>query len=367
MQPGVQVSARTRISARAAYKRARAHAGMSLHLFTEPLSAANLNARILAWCAHSDASEQPDAKTPFNVMHVLGMKIASDLHALELPDYALYNPHDELGASTPLPFEEPLLSALGWPELAALVGTLQLEYSRLVCWDSEVGFHSCFDHIVLLKFVLKRVGFWVRHTWRLADGAHEHAVLDGTLNVDAAGWHVVSPPSLVHLFDVLHVFTQLTQRLLGATVLHNAEAHSLVPLHPHHHEASLEDFNLNSVIADSPVGSIVQYAHRFQFLFHSVTQVVYFHWPAYRRALQLPIAEIRKPDADPRNLLPLLLQVEPTLAVLHEHTGALRAGPRSDWAWINVAGFFALLGPTGCFVSSDLRTLLLHHAAATSV
>jgi hypothetical protein len=334
--------------------------------FATPLCQHSVENRILAWCTKTSASTPPDAKKQLNAMHVLGMKLCSDMHAVEVPGYNEYHLHNEIGSTVAMPFDEPLLSRLDWQQLVDLMGTLQLEYKKIVVWDDTLGFNTPFDIFLLLTCVLKRMGFWVRQAWRPVPGADHPQVLDGTFNVDAQGWHTLSAPALVHMFDVVHVFLALTQRLLSATVLHNTEAHTLVSLHPHLHEASLDDFYLNSIVADCPVGSITQYAHRFQFLFHSVTQVVYFHWPSYRRSIQVPLEEVRKSGASPQHLLPLLLQINPLLGVLHEHTGALLANPDRAWAWMNVAGFFALLGPQDqVFVASDLRVLLLHHQSLT--
>ena len=334
--------------------------------FTGPLLETNLNLRLLSWCRSFDAGTQPDPKTQLNAMHVVGLKLSSDMHCMSLPGYDEYNLTDRLGLETPLPFEQALVSELSWQQLVDLMSTMQLEFKKIMIWDDMMGYHTRFCFIFLIKCLLKRVGFWTRHSWRRASGEHDHDVLDGTLNVDDKGWHVVSVPSIVHLMDVLHVFTSLCNSLISATVVHNDDAHNLVKLHPHHHEASLDDFYLNSIVSDTPVGSVVQYSHRFQFLFHSVTQVVYFHWPSYRRSLQLPLEEIRKRDASPQSLLPILLQIDPSITVLHEHTGALLSSPENTWAWINVAGFYGLRGPQDqLFVARDLRALLLHHEALT--
>ena len=101
-------------------------------------------------------------------------------------------------------------------------------------------------------------------------------------------------------------------------------------------------------------------------------QVVYFHWPSYKRSAQLPLAALRDADTAPANLLPLLLQLEPALPVLAEHTQALcharATTAAAPWAWMNVAGFFALLHADGAvYVAGDVRELYLHyraHAAA---
>ena len=100
-------------------------------------------------------------------------------------------------------------------------------------------------------------------------------------------------------------------------------------------------------------------------------QVVYFHWPSYKRSAQRPLAELRLPGVAPANLLPLLLQIEPALPVLAEHTRALchtrATTAAAPWAWMNVGGFFALLHADGSvYVAGDVRELFLYYLSRVS-
>ena len=107
------------------------------------------------------------------------------------------------------------------------------------------------------------------------------------------------------------------------------------------------------------------------FLCAHPAQVVYFHWPSYRRVAQLSLAELAQSDAAPQNILPLLLQIDPSVPVLYEHTRALchthATTPAAPWAWLYVGGFFALGHHDGSvYVARDVRELFLHYTAADS-
>lgn len=126
------------------------------------------------------------------------------------------------------------------------------------------------------------MGYWIRRSWRTAADDNDNngtgtdadaEALHGTVTVDAAGWRTLATPALAALLDAVHTFAALTNRLLSATLVAEPDASTRVELHAHHREASLDDYYVNAMLADLPLGSIVQYAHRFQFLFHSITQV----------------------------------------------------------------------------------------------
>jgi len=132
------------------------------------------------------------------------------------------------------------------------------------------------------------MGYWIGRAWRPeaaaggpdaggpdAGGTDADAeALHGTVTVDAAGWRTLAPPALAALLDAVHTFAALTNRLLSATLVAEPDASTRVELHAHHREASLDEYYVSAMLTDLPLGSIVQYAHRFQFLFHSITQVL---------------------------------------------------------------------------------------------
>lgn len=345
-----------------------------LREFQTPVTTQNFVERLRAWYALCDAAAPLHKTLQLNEMHVLGAQLCCGLEGIELDGYDTFDVVAMFAAVAPMPFDEPLLGKLDWQQLTDMMTTLQLEYRKLLVWDDAAGWATLFDYCRFMPAVLRRMGYWIRRSWRHAEssgGRREPAAASieatqGTVVEDDAGWRTLAPSSLAHLLSLVHTFAALTDRLLCATLVVVPDASTTVELQSHHREASLDEYYVNAMVADLPVGSILQYAHRFQFLFHSVTQVVYFHWPSYKRVGQLPLVELRQPGTAPANLLPLLLQIDPELPVLNEHSRALCHAKvttaAAPWAWMNVAGFFALLHHDGAvYVARDIRELFAHY------
>ena len=150
--------------------------------------------------------------------------------------------------------------------------------------------------------------------------------------------------------------------MCGSSQAHGKPLQEVVPVHGHHKEASNETFFTLSIIADCALGSIVQYAHRFAHLFHSVSQAIYYNYPTYTRQTQLSLSELQRDNTKYVNLLPLLTELRPDIPVLFEHTGA---GCRSvhakhTWSWVLWSHFLLLVDKNmKCYVAADARVLVL--------
>ena len=121
----------------------------------------------------------------------------------------------------------------------------------------------------------------------------------------------------------------------GSTASQQCDSASAVALQPYHREAGMDTYNELILYANCPVGTIAQYMHRFNHLFHSVSQVVYYNYPDFRRPPQKSFEALDTPNAPAINLLPVLLELEP-LPVLYEHTGAGHAATHAKHprAWV---------------------------------
>ena len=94
----------------------------------------------------------------------------------------------------------------------------------------------------------------------------------------------------------------------------------------HHLEASSETFFTHSMTADCVVGTVTQYAQKFSYLFHSISQAIYYNSPNYIQHRQLPLVrllELTTENRGPRSviILPLLLELTLDIPVLFEHKG----------------------------------------------
>ena len=325
-----------------------------------------------AWLTECDRAAPVTEESKYNEMHVVGLSVCALLHRCELPGYAQASLHTALGAHAPrVALHAELPSAMSWQQLADTVTALQLEFKATMTWDRASGYHTEVDYPALVLVLFKRAGFWLARQWRrVGEGgaAEEDAeALQGLVDLDREGWRRVRPACVVQLLDGVHALLSLARLLLTAQLvaLHSADADAVrdeVCLYNHHREASIDDFYEMSMVADCMVGAVTQYKHKFQFLFHSISQVVYYHYPTYERQRQQPHDFLEGYGAPGTNLLPLLLQLAPDTPLFYEHTGAgLRAAYAAHpFSWAFMLDFILLLDRAGAaYCAEDLRSLLL--------
>jgi hypothetical protein len=144
------------------------------------------------------------------------------------------------------------------------------------------------------------------------------------------GYYILRATSCAAVMDVLHSMTRLVLMLMHATPVGTAA--SRPELTHFHHEASLDDFYQVATARDCLPGSILAYKNQFHGLFHDVSQVAYYLYPTYSRAVQKPMSDFVADKVTAFNVLPLLMQVAPDVPVLFEHT--LRRAKSHRWAWL---------------------------------
>jgi len=325
-----------------------------------------------AWLTLCDRSETVVAETKYNTMHVVALGLCALLQSTELPEYEDFSLEACLGkhAAGVLLCEQPVCG-MSWRQLSDTLTALQLHFKQTITWDSKSGYHTVVDYASIFMELLKRVGYWLGRQWRHAveEPADQEALL-GLVDLDKEGWRCVRPACVVEVFDGVHALLSLTRLLMKAQVLslHTQAAVDTdsvsdeIKLFNHHREASIDDFYEMSMVADCAPGAITQYKHKFQFLFHSISQVVYYHYPTYERQRQQPLPMLSEYAAPGVNLLPLLLQVNLDMPHFYEHTGAglHSAFSAHAFSWVLVSGYILLVDRSGAvFCAEDLRSLLL--------
>ena len=89
------------------------------------------------------------------------------------------------------------------------------------------------------------------------------------------------------------------------------------------------------------MGTVAQYAHKYAYLFHSISQAIYYNYPSYARRKQVSAKclqrawklttnledcqeniAVKEEEIEAVNLLPCLMEIAPDIHVLCEHTGA---------------------------------------------
>lgn len=116
-------------------------------------------------------------------------------------------------------------------------------------------------------------------------------------------------------------------------------------LHPHHVEASNDDYHELHMHASLPTAAKLVYRHDFPGMYNHVSQVLYFHNPKYARVPRLPLASFDDPGADPVHVLPALWQLHPDIQVVHEDQRFDATSCRRGWSWLVCAGRVYLVAP----------------------
>ena len=264
-------------------------------------------------------------------------------------------PEEMLGALAPkILLHEAPPAQWTWAELVDTATALQLEMREIPALGEE-GFSHAADVVRFSLVLMQRVGFFL-------ENAIPQAAVDDPSREDTEpapdGLCAVRPAAIHLLLDGLLSVLTLAYLVDRASLAPAPE--SLLALHPHHREASLDHFYELSMLSDLAPGFIAQYRRRFPHLFHSVSQAIYFHYPQYERRRQIDMAALASAQAPPFNVLPLIAQVLPDVPLYFEHTGAGCASTHAKHpcSFALLSGHVFLLDRAGnVFCARDLRNL----------
>ena len=270
---------------------------------------------LLSWLGEFDRA-QACGPSGLNDMHVVGAGIAQAL-ARHTPDWDTREPEAEAKRQCSALFcvkDAESIEGMHPQQLLDFLMNVQVRLQSLYVLGPDS--YTCkIDLCGIGLAVLRELGRWLSVDLQTDDGELQQ-VLDPLGDDDQ--WHRVRPDVAAQILDGVHAVLTAHRLLVCAS---RAPAAEPADLQQYHLEASREAFYELATIADCGVGLITQYKHKFRELFHSPTQVVYFHYPAYQRRLQKDLPALKKPEAPAVNVLALALQIEPDVPVLHEHTG----------------------------------------------
>lgn len=348
--------------------------------FAISLQEEDIAERLNLWLTTLDRGEdvllEVGREQGFNAMHVCGMCFASDLHNLKMNSYNNYSIEDSVYKHcvrmrvTNTPLQE-----MTWQELVDFSSSLQLEFSNIITrvkTRDRVSYHSKVDVGELIVMMLCRFGFFVRNEWPAAMANIEYMQ---SVQCDDYTVAQVASQHIAQFLDVIHSTASVAMMILwsvnvsGEDSLEDSKVLEISKdLSEHHREVSLDNFYEMSMVSDLRLASIVQYKHRHQEVFHSISQVVYFNWPAYARRKQKKFDEIVAAPSDV-HLLPLLHEMYPEIPILYEHTGALnqQAHAKHKLAWVCWSEYIFLVSDTlSIFCGDNLIHVLAYGITHTA-
>jgi len=103
-------------------------------------------------------------------------------------------------------------------------------------------------------------------------------------------------------------------------------------LEAYHAQAAKDTYYTHAMHADIPPAARIAYKQEFAGMYHSITQVVYFHFPDYHRTPHAPLSELRQ-GTKLIHALALTLQLRPEMKVVMED----EQWPEDDCLWLVLA------------------------------
>ena len=122
-----------------------------------------------------------------------------------------------------------------------------------------------------------------------------------------------------------------------------------------HVQASMECFYRHSMHMDLPPAARLLYRQDFAGFYNCISQVVYFHFPAYERRSQLTLMQIRAGKDAPVYSLAPLMEMYPDIQLCYEDENL----QENAWNWVIMGPRVYLVSPTlEIFYSTNLTTVL---------
>lgn len=310
------------------------------------------------WLENCDGGEVP-VVGDYNCMHVMGLLICSLLQKNNTMQVDMRDFKELLGGFyEKIWLHEKKLHEMNIKEIKDLLSCFQMYFKEMMFMTGE-GWNCKINLEEFLILVMQQIGFLYMNEFKYSDSEKE-AMLD-ELEEQEDKWCVLRESSLTFTIQCIHSLMRLQQLLLGAQMLgEGGDGDSKVEIQEFHREASLDDFYEISMMYDCYCGSVLQYKQRFRYLFHSPSQVVFFHWPSYQRRRQSPLEVLRQKDAEDFRLLGLLKQLDPTIPILFEHTkvGLVSEHAKYKFSWCVWGGFVFLMNEKcEAFCANDIRVL----------
>ena len=349
------------------------------HMY-EPLLEHEIAIRLKTWLLSFDRAQNVESKSGvllgLNNMHVTGMHLCAQVHNLQPQAYTHFDVQQVYAKAPRLRVHPERLQDMSWTQLQDVLTALQLELKDILRQESG-HCHSQIDIGELLVCIMCRAGFFFANKWPSAGNVSDLAFAE----VQGNAMHI-EQNTAAQFLDCVHSIGSVASMLVQQQHLPELQLDSdtgpdtqttlsaaqkiygeiCTNISEHHKEVTLDDFYEQSMVCDLYTGSITQYKHRHQAVFHSISQVVYFNWPAYARKRQAGFDEMMQTRAYV-NLVPLLREMYPDIPLLYEHNGALHADTHAQYAlaWVCVAGYWALVDAnTQAFYAKDPIALLAH-------
>jgi len=159
----------------------------------------------------------------------------------------------------------------------------------------------------------------------------ENQCLDDLASLDPETPHRMSDACL-RRFTVLFCVLFRHLELEAACVHVDTPPPDDLDIQNYHRQAGLDAFNEHAMYSDLPPAARITYKQDFAGMYHSITQVVYFHYPDYARKRQVSLGDIRT-GKHHLHCLSVALELRPDIPVWMEDDAW-----GGTWGWVLLPG-----------------------------
>lgn len=345
-----------------------------------------LHTIFLWWLWVPDANEEVVRHTfTYNQVHLTALYLARRMaHERKLDDKRLCCGllldalHDEYGCSENtlfFPHTEIEYSELSLRQLRDVLESLQWQWSAIL--DTILHNDGKSGPIITMHMdaLFRQLGIFL-HTAQSAEVFDDLSFVEpATLNPTLLILCETGVKMFVNLFYILYRALYVAR---SSTHVDETDAETCRVLHAmyienFHVEASLDEFYNVGMYYDLAPGCLLDYKHGFKGFYNSVSQVVYRHYPDYKRRVQDNWQQIQEGillQGHDVNVLPCLRQMYPEIEYSFEdhHFGhvltnrgqKLPLNTKSlTWNWLCIAARFYLVNSQGdCLSATNVATLL---------
>lgn len=285
------------------------------------------------WLFHWDPVEKGDGDVVLNGMQTVGCVLARLAYlVLDEDDRRVQDIVD----LRDLCICDTAVDKMEWRALRNAIDNLQLH------WGKALGMAGVSD---LCWKLFSRFGYFAAYSFSELDSeiddVHAREIV---LNGEERD-HRLADVVKIQVIDVFFCMFRCLWLHSRSTEVPGAGVPAGLELHRHHFEAATDTYYSEAMYDDVHIGCVLQYMHRFSGMYHSISQVAYFHNPNYsRRKAPTCVQDLLADGRTAMDWIPVLQQLYPEISIAHEDVafGALKT---DRWAWVHCPGCVFLVAP----------------------
>lgn len=316
------------------------------------LNKMDFNGLVDSWILKTDPVIKCTSAMPLNNMCLEACVIARYCYLVDCSSGDKKKVHDFFPDCKELELMDVPIDEMNWKQFLQSFQNIQLNWTNFALNPCTVQ-----DNLkALLLKMMGRFGFFNAWTFKQNEelndpqaceksmyNAEEYRLCDQQIVYIASGFWCMFYSLWLQENAVLSTLPEEARERMEESIKDN------VAIHHHHIEAGNDTYFTATMYDDIMVGSLLQYMHRFSGMFHSVSQVAYFHNPSYqRRNPPDSVESMMRQDRSAIEKIPTLQQLYPDLELYHEiEYWDKLPKDNKKWFWMHTPGLVFLVRNRG--------------------